>query len=87
MKKKIVLIIVPIILIIVVATIVCVLYFTADTFKANKELFWKYLAQNSNIAGLLENDKSLRQAEFKSANSYNSNGELNINIPHRDTLP
>lgn len=80
MKKKIVLIIVPIILIIVVATIVCVLYFTADTFKANKELFWKYLAQNSNIAGLLENDKSLRQAEFKSANSYNSNGELNINI-------
>lgn len=79
-KKKILLIIIPIIIALIIAVIIAVLYFTTDLFKSNEELFWKYFAQNKDVLNIIENEKQAEQSQFKTNNSYTSNGNLSLVI-------
>lgn len=79
-KKKILLIIIPIIIVLIIAVIIAVLYFTTDLFKSNEELFWKYFAQNKDVLNIIENEKQAEQSQFKTNNSYTSNGNLSLVI-------
>ena len=79
-KKKILLIIIPIIIILIIAAIIAVLYFTTDLFKSNEELFWKYFAQNQDVFDVIKNDKQAEQSQFKTNNSYTSDGNLSLVI-------
>ena len=79
-KKKILLIIIPIIIVLIIAVIIAVLYFTTDLFKSNEELFWKYFAQNKDVLNIIENEKQAGQSQFKTNNSYTSNGNLSLVI-------
>ena len=79
-KKKILLIIIPIIIVLIIAVIIAVLYFTTDLFKSNEELFWKYFAQNKDVLNIIENEKQAEQNQFKTNNSYTSNGNLSLVI-------
>lgn len=78
MKKKVILIIVPIIILIILAIVLTILYFTTDMFKSNKDLFWKYFAQNQEITNILENNSKISQIQFQQSNSYTSNGNIDI---------
>ncbi len=77
MKRK-VFIIMPIIILIILLAIVAILYFTTDLFKSNKDLFWKYFAQNKDITEILNNDNQSLQYNFKQNNSYISTGNLSF---------
>ena len=79
-KKKVLLIIIPIIIVLIIAVIIAVLYFTTDLFKSNEELFWKYFAQNKDVLNIIENEKQAEQSQFKTNNSYTSNGNLSLVI-------
>ena len=79
-KKKILLIIIPIVIILIIAAIIAVLYFTTDLFKSNEELFWKYFAQNQDVFDVIKNDKQAEQSQFKTNNSYTSDGNLSLVI-------
>ena len=79
-KKKILLIVIPIVVVLIIVAVVAVLYFTTDLFKSNKELFWKYLAQNEDITNILKNDKFELQSQFKQNNTYTANGNLSFTI-------
>lgn len=79
-KKKILLIIIPIIIVLIIAVIIAVLYFTTDLFKSNEELFWKYFAQNKDVLNIIENENQAEQSQFKTNNSYTSNGNLSLVI-------
>ena len=79
-KKKILLIIIPIIIVLIIAAIIAVLYFTTDLFKSNEELFWKYFAQNQDVFDVIKNDKQAEQSQFKTNNSYTSDGNLSLVI-------
>ena len=68
-KKKILLIVIPIVVVLIIVAVVAVLYFTTDLFKSNKELFWKYFAQNEDITNILKNDKFELQSQFKQNNT------------------
>lgn len=79
-KKKILLIIIPIVIVLIIAAIIAVLYFTTDLFKSNEELFWKYFAQNQDVFDVIKNDKQAEQSQFKTNNSYTSDGNLSLVI-------
>lgn len=79
-KKKILLIIIPIVIVLIIAVIIAVLYFTTDLFKSNEELFWKYFAQNQDVFDVIKNDKQAEQSQFKTNNSYTSDGNLSLVI-------
>ena len=79
-KKKILLIIIPIVIILIIAAIIAVLYFTTDLFKSNEELFWKYFAKNQDVFDVIKNDKQAEQSQFKTNNSYTSDGNLSLVI-------
>ena len=79
-KKRILLIIIPIVIVLIIAAIIAVLYFTTDLFKSNEELFWKYFAQNQDVFDVIKNDKQAEQSQFKTNNSYTSDGNLSLVI-------
>ena len=68
-KKKILLIVIPIVVVLIIVAVVAVLYFTTDLFKSNKELFWKYLAQNEDITNILKNDKFVLDVSVPDGNN------------------
>lgn len=79
-KKKILLIVLPIVTVVIIGIVIAVLYFTTDVFKSEEELFWKFMAQNSDITTILINDNYQTQTEFKESNSYNSTGDLTFSL-------
>lgn len=85
LKRRVLAISVPILILVIGAIILAILYLTTDIFTSNNELFWKYFSQSSEILELLKNDKSQVQSAFKSANSYNTNGDLQLSINQGQT--
>ena len=79
-NKKIVTMVIAIIAILILAGGVCgYLYFGTDTFKSDKERFFKYLGQNSDISKMLEDDLSTEYAKKKTEKAFENNGEIKIN--------
>ena len=79
-NTKRVLLIIPIVIVLIIAIIIAVLYFTTDLFRSNEELFWKYFAQNCDVLDMIKNEKQAEQSQFKTNNSYTSNGNLSFVI-------
>lgn len=77
-----VLTIISIVIIILVVAIVGIAYaviFT-DTFKNNKQRFFKYVAQNSNVLEFIKSDELKQYNEKKKVNPFENNGEFSIKI-------
>ena len=79
-KKKLFLIIIPIIVVLIIVAVIAVMCLTTDLFKSNKDLFWKYFAQNEDITNILKNDKIEMQSQFKQNNTYTATGNLSYRI-------
>lgn len=80
MKNKKVLIIVAVIIILLMLAggTFGYLYFGTDTFKSDKERFFKYIAKNGEISKLLEDDLAKEYAEKKTKTPYENNGEIKV---------
>lgn len=82
MKKKTGLIITIIIIavILVAAGALALLYFMTDLFKSNEQLFWKYVANSSNLEQVVTSENEKNQEQWKKDHSYTSKGDLNIAV-------
>lgn len=75
MKKKKTIILIFVFLIIITCLVIGYLYFATDTFKSNKELFFKYLSNTKLIESEITNKyKNLYESEIKS--NFSSNGNI-----------
>ena len=87
-KKKKILIILIVILLIIFFAIggICIyLYLTTDTFKSNRTLFEKYIAQNFNVLQNFTQSKSDNIENFLNNNKYTSNFSANVNYTSSDS--
>lgn len=67
-------------LIIVLLILVGIIYAKTDLFRSPKQLFYKYLAQNSEIVGKLDYDKALQQYQEMSQKSVTATGDISLEM-------
>ena len=79
MNKKVGIIVSIIVIIIVIATL-GFLYFMTDTFKSNKQLFWKYSSSSSQLVKMISSENAQNQKAWKESHSYTSKGDLSISL-------
>lgn len=77
MKKSTILIIILILAIFIAGGVFAVLYFTTDTFKSNKELFYNQLAK-TNIEEFINLEEYNRYYQKQESQIYRSKGTINI---------
>lgn len=79
-KYKVLMVVIIILAIILIAGgVFAYLYFGTDTFKSNKELFVKYIAQNDNIIKKFESKELNTYAERQRNNPYSIEGNIKTN--------
>ena len=82
-KKILTIISVIIIFTVIVIAVISYMYFFTDTFKTNKQLFFKYIAQNSEVLDIIQSNEIERYSEKKKNEAFESNGELVTNISEK----
>lgn len=84
-KKYLILIIVIVALIICLSSALAFTYFFTDTFKSNKQLFFKYISNNSEITDIF-NDKALdTYFQKQTTTPYTSEGKITTNVTFPDS--
>ena len=83
-NKKIIIILIIILTIVILEIVGCLLYFTTDIFKGNKELFFKYITQTSDLEkGFIE--KNVKEYYSKKENnSYTNEGNFKVTAQNPD---
>lgn len=85
-KTKLIVIISIIVVLAVIAGVGAFLYFTTDLFKSNQELFYKYIAQNTEVLNLLQKDVNEQAIDTMLAQSkYETKGTVNFQLTSSDT--
>ena len=81
-SKKVILIsiIVVVALLVITGGVFAYTYFFTDAFKTEQQLFYKYIAKNSEIIEFLEDKKINEYNEKLKISPYNNNGEASIAI-------
>ncbi len=88
MKKSKSKLIIAIIIILVLVIAICAgayLYLSTDLFKGNQELFFKYMAKNSEIIQKMDEDNSIEIEKNIKSGKYTTNSEITFNIESNDT--
>lgn len=84
-KRYLIMIIIAIVLVICLGAGFAFAYFATDLFKSNKQIFSKYISNNSEILELF-NDSDLKSyAERQKQNSYTSEGSIKTNVTFPDS--
>ncbi len=83
-NKKITIIAIVCILIAIAGGVLGYLYGT-DTFKSNKDKFFKYIAQNKEISTLLKDDWIEAYTKKQSESPFENNGEITLNATTGET--
>lgn len=84
-KRYLIMIIIAIVLVICLGAGFAFAYFATDLFKSNKQIFSKYVSNNSEILELF-NDSDLKSyAERQKQNSYTSEGSIKTNVTFPDS--
>ena len=83
-NKKIIIALIIILTIVILGIIGCLIYFTTDIFKGNKELFFKYITQTSDLEkGFIE--KNVKEYYSKKENnSYTNEGNFKVTAQNPD---
>ena len=83
-NKKIIIILIIILTIVILGIVGCLIYFTTDIFKGNKELFFKYITQTSDLEkGFIE--KNVKEYYSKKENnSYTNEGNFKVTAQNPD---
>ena len=83
-NKKIIIALIIILTIVILGIIGCLIYFTTDIFKRNKELFFKYITQTSDLEkGFIE--KNVKEYYSKKENnSYTNEGNFKVTAQNPD---
>lgn len=80
MSKKIkIIIIIAIILLVLLCGGITFAYFFTDIFKSDKEMFFKYISENTEILDILKDEELEKYRDKQQNSSYTSNGSITIN--------
>lgn len=86
MKKRYIIITIALVLLIVcLGAGLAFAYFFTDTFKSNKELFFKYVSKNSEITELFNNKDLKAYFEKQNTTPYTSTGTITTNVTFPDS--
>jgi Tfp pilus assembly protein PilE len=83
-SKNIMIVIAVLLLIICIAAVVAYLYFTTDTFKSNKELFFKYLAQNVDVIDQYLEDPNKTTMDTLKTSPYTVKSNISFDLVSSD---
>ena len=80
MSKKIkIIIIIAIILLVLLCGGITFAYFFTDIFKSDKEMFFKYISENTEILDILKDEELEKYRDKQQNSAYTSNGTITIN--------
>ena len=84
-KRYLIMLIIAIALIIALGVGIAFVYFFTDIFKSNKQVFSKYISQNSEILEIFEDENVKAYSEKQKNTAYTSEGTIKTNVTFPDS--
>ena len=84
-KRYLIMLIIAIALIIALGVGIAFVYFFTDIFKSNKQVFSKYISQNSEILEIFEDEDVKAYSEKQKNTAYTSEGTIKTNVTFPDS--
>ena len=84
-KRYLIMLIIAIVLIIALGAGFAFAYFFTDIFRSNKQLFSKYLSQNSEIADIFKDEEVKAYSEKQKNTAFTSEGTIKTNVTFPDS--
>ena len=84
-KRYLIMLIIAIVLVIALGAGFAFAYFFTDIFRSNKQLFSKYLSQNSEIADIFKDEDVKAYSEKQKNTAYTSEGTIKTNVTFPDS--
>lgn len=84
-KRYLIMLIIAIVLIIALGAGFAFAYFFTDIFRSNKELFSKYISQNSEIIDIFKDEEVKAYSEKQKNTAYTSEGTIKTNVTFPDS--